>query len=110
VPVIDTATNNVVATATAGNTPYGVAITPDGTRVYVTNYADNTVSVINTATNTAVATVPVGSGPWGVAITPQGTRVYVTNQNSSEVCDLKPTSITLRDSVKSRAWLRFRNC
>jgi YVTN family beta-propeller protein len=48
----------------------GVAITPDGTHAYVTNFRDTTVSVIATATNTVVATIPVGSGPAGVAITP----------------------------------------
>jgi YVTN family beta-propeller protein len=44
-----------------------VAITPDGTRAYVTG---SPVSVIDTATNTEVATVPVGSRAFGVAITP----------------------------------------
>jgi YVTN family beta-propeller protein len=47
-----------------------VAITPDGTRVYVTNAADTAVSVIDTGTNTMVATIPVGPFPEAVAITP----------------------------------------
>jgi YVTN family beta-propeller protein len=37
VSVIDTATNSVVATILVGIFPSGVAITPDGTRAYVTN-------------------------------------------------------------------------
>ena len=37
VSVIDTATNTVVATIPVGFRPFGVAITPDGTRAYVTN-------------------------------------------------------------------------
>ncbi len=37
VSVIDTATNNVTATVTVGSGPYGVAVTPDGTKVYVAN-------------------------------------------------------------------------
>ena len=56
-----------------------MAITPDGTRVYVTNGNDSTVSVIDTASKTVVATVGVGFLPAGVAITPDGTRAYVTN-------------------------------
>ena len=39
VSVIDTASNTVVATVAVGSMPRGVAITPDGTRVYVTNTA-----------------------------------------------------------------------
>src|SRR5664280_1136982 len=37
ISVIDTATNNVTATVKAGNNTFGVAVTPDGTKVYVTN-------------------------------------------------------------------------
>ncbi len=67
----------MVATVTVGTAPIGVAITPDGQQVYVTNDSDGTVSVIATATNTVVATVTVGTAPWGVAVTPDGTHAYV---------------------------------
>jgi YVTN family beta-propeller protein len=40
-----------------------VAITPDGTKVYVANVGSNTVSVIDTNDNTVSATIPVGSAP-----------------------------------------------
>ncbi|PEQ45635.1 YncE family protein, partial [Bacillus cereus] len=68
VSVIDTSTNTVVATVLVGNSPFGVAITPDGNFAYVTNSGSNNVSVIDTSTNTVVATVLVGSLPLGVAI------------------------------------------
>ncbi len=61
VSVIDTATNTVTATIPVGIDPYGVAVTPDGSKVYVANVGSNTVSVIDTATNTVTATIPVGS-------------------------------------------------
>jgi YVTN family beta-propeller protein len=70
VSVIDTASNTVVATVGVGMNPFGVAITPDGTRAYVTNANSSSVSVIDTASNTVVATVGVGGLPEGVAITP----------------------------------------
>ena len=79
VTVIDTAMNTVVATVPVGTYPQGVAVTPDGTAVYVTNDNDFTVSVIAAATNTVVATVPVGAYPVGVVATPDGTSVYVAN-------------------------------
>jgi YVTN family beta-propeller protein len=41
-----------------------VAVTPDGSKVYVTNELGNTVSVIDTATNTAlVPPIKVGNFP-----------------------------------------------
>jgi YVTN family beta-propeller protein len=84
VSVIDTATNTVTATVPEVGGRPGVAVTPDGTRVYVAN-GPSSVSVIDTATNTVTATVGVGDGPFGVAVTPDGARVYVTNENSADV-------------------------
>ncbi|PEQ55453.1 hypothetical protein CN469_28295 [Bacillus cereus] len=68
VSVIDTNSNTVVATVPVGNNPFGVAITPDGSFAYVTNFNIANVSVIDTSSNTVVTTVPVGISPFGVAI------------------------------------------
>jgi YVTN family beta-propeller protein len=57
----------------------GVAVAPNGGRVYVTNEASNTVSVINTATNAVVATIGVGPGPVGVALDRGGKHVFVSH-------------------------------
>ena len=43
-----------VAPIGVGSGPVGVAVTPDGTRAYITNRYSNTVSVIDTATNTVI--------------------------------------------------------
>ena len=57
-----------------------MAVTPDGSKVYVANRSDNTVSVIATATNTVIGPpITVGSVPFGVAVTPDGSKVYVAN-------------------------------
>jgi YVTN family beta-propeller protein len=63
----------VSATISVGNGPVGVAFTPDGSKAYVTNQFDHTVSVIATATNTVVATVGVGTSPiaFGIFIRPR---------------------------------------
>ena len=78
VSVIDTATNMVVATFAGPPSFFGlnwVAVTPDGTHVYVTG---GDVYAIDTATNMVVATVGVGTFSQGVAITPDGKYAYVT--------------------------------
>jgi len=36
VSVIDTATDTVIATIPVGLTPFGVAVSPDGSKVYIT--------------------------------------------------------------------------
>ena len=78
VKVIDTATNKVMATIPVGSHPNGLALAPDGTRAYVTNFYDNTFLAIDTATNKVVATIPVGFEPYSIAVTPDGKYAYVT--------------------------------
>jgi len=70
VSVIDTASNTVTATVGVGLNAQSLAITADGTHVYVACFSANSVFVIDTATNTVTATVAVGFAPVGVAITP----------------------------------------
>ena len=55
--VIDTATNAVIATIPLSIGSYALAVTPDGTNVYVANENSGTVSVIATATNTVTADI-----------------------------------------------------
>jgi len=93
VSVIDTATSGVT-TIDVGNLPIGVAVSPDGSKVYVTNIDSNTVSVIDTATN-GVTSIAVGSRPEGVAVTPNGSKVYVANQISSAV----PGTVSVIDTT-----------
>jgi len=87
VVVIATASNTVVATVGVGTLPQGVAVTPDGTKVYVVNFSDGTVSVIATASNTVVATINLsvsgGITAKGVAVSPNGSKVYVATQSGS---------------------------
>jgi YVTN family beta-propeller protein len=77
----------------------GVAVTPDGARVYVGNFLGSTVSVIDTATNGVIKTVTVGQSPEGVAVTPDGTRVYVANFNGSSVSVIATADNTLAATV-----------
>ncbi len=78
--VLDTATNTVSATVhlSGGSGIYGgVAVSPDGSRVYVAPVY-GPVSVLDTATNTIIATVPVNN-PQAVAVSPDGLRAYVAD-------------------------------
>jgi len=69
------------AAVAAGVSPYGIAVTPDGSRLYVTNYdTAGTVTVIDTSTKAVVKTIPVSVNPRDIAITPDGTRAYVVHQ------------------------------
>jgi len=86
VRVFDTIAMAPTATAIpVGARPTAVAVTPDGAKVYVSNYLGNSVSVIDAGTNVVTTTVAVGLAPAGIAISPDATQVYVVNQGSNYV-------------------------
>lgn len=64
-----------------GTYPDAIAITPDGARAYVTNYASNSVTPIDLATGKVLAPIALGAnaGPAGIAIAPSGATAYVTD-------------------------------
>jgi len=73
-----------------GRTPRGVAISPDGRQVFVTNSWDDTVSVIDaakidSATETATRTIATGAEPYGVVVDHAGKTLYVANRISNDV-------------------------
>ena len=84
--MIATATNTVITTVNVGRLPFGLAVTPDGSKVYVANNGAGTVSVISTATDTVLGpAITVGSSPVGVGVTLDGSKVYVANEGSNSV-------------------------
>jgi YVTN family beta-propeller protein len=80
-----------------GSRPTGVAVSPDGTRAYVTNIGDGTLSVVDTSLPAVVSTVPVGGSPYGpldAAVHPDGTRVYVISNNRMAVVSTATLTVT----------------
>src|SRR5690606_22802190 len=67
----------------SGAMPYGAAVTPDGTRVLITNQQARSVSLLGAGA--APATIKVGEYPEGVAVTADGARAYVANWFSDDV-------------------------
>jgi RHS repeat-associated protein len=98
VSVINTATQSVISTISVGTSPNGVAVSPDGTRVYVA-LSSSIVSVINTSTNSVVANVTVGNGPFGVAVSPDNSTVYVTNSTDGTVSVINASTNMVTQTV-----------
>ena len=66
--IIDPATDSVAASVPVGQRPWGMALTPDGGRLYTANGPSNDVTVVDTKDLTVTKKIPVGKLPWGVAI------------------------------------------
>ncbi len=86
-----------------GTDPWGITVSPDGSKVYVTSNDSNTVSVIDTAAKKVTATINVGNKPSGIAVTPDGTKVYVANSldNTTSVIDTATNTVTTTVPVDS---------
>jgi len=82
------------APTTVGTYPWGTAFTPDGSKDYVTNTWNNTVSVINTATGAVIATIPsIEGAPSGVSVSPDGKTVLVVSTNATRIIDAATNAV-----------------
>nr|WP_225951317.1 Ig-like domain-containing protein [Mycobacterium sp. OAS707] len=88
--------------------PSGVAFSADGSRAYVTNKYDKTVSVVNTASGAVVATIKVPYAPTAVVVSPVATQnrayvamttgVAVIDTSTNKLVDAKPSTSAV-DSI-----------
>lgn len=97
--VFDTATETGVTPIPlpAGTVPYGIAVSPDGSRVYATHFAFvGKLFVVDTATNAVLASPTVGMFPFGVAVHPSGNKAFVTTvQNGGKLVAVDATTFSL---------------
>jgi YVTN family beta-propeller protein len=78
VSAIDPVTNTVIATITTDASPYGLAVTPNGERLWVANYQAENLYVIDTTTNAVEDGAAIVGNPHSIAFNETGTRAYVT--------------------------------
>lgn len=85
----DARSSEVIATIEVGTQPFAAALTPDGSRLLVTNRFDADVSVIDTVSSRELTTIPVGIGPVDIVMSPDGQSSYVANgwANTMSVID-----------------------
>jgi YVTN family beta-propeller protein len=67
--------NYVVARIPVGHNPRGMALSPDGQQLYVSNRLDDSIGVIDTATYKVVSTIDLG-GPKTVTPLRRGERIF----------------------------------
>jgi YVTN family beta-propeller protein len=75
--IIDPATNKVVGEIQGIEAPHGVAVSPDGSRIYVSEEADKTLVVIDGKTLKVTKRIPLSGNPNLIDLTPDGRFIYV---------------------------------
>src|SRR5258707_5407960 len=73
----DAATNKVVGEIKGIEAPHGVAVAPDGSRIYVSEQADKTLTVVDGKTLQVTKQIPLSGNPNLIDMTPDGRWIYV---------------------------------
>lgn len=85
VSVIDTSTDKVLKDLKVSKRPRGIAVSPDGKRLYVTNTPTQALVVYDLTKDAVEHNWIVGDSPEGTSLSKDGKKVYVANEHSSSV-------------------------
>lgn len=66
------------ALAQEAHAPVSLAVSADGSTVYVAEYLAKRISFLDAASGTMQGSVAVAESPWALALSPDGTRLYAT--------------------------------
>src|SRR5215468_104054 len=75
--IIDVGTNKVVGEIKGIEAPHGLVVAPNGSRIYVSEQADRTLTVIDGKTLQVTKRIPLSGNPNLVDVTPDGRWIYV---------------------------------
>ena len=89
-----------IAEIPVGQSPSGLAVTPDGKLLLSADRDSNQVSVIDIDSRKVIATVKTGERPFGVTIDAEGRRAYTANVASDDVTVIDIASRAAVGTVK----------
>jgi len=75
--IIDPVTNKVIGEIKGIEAPHGLAVSPDGSRIYISEEADKTLTVVDGKTLQVTKRIPLSGNPNLVDLTPDGRWIYV---------------------------------
>jgi YVTN family beta-propeller protein len=85
IAVVDIAQKKLVKKIQVGSDPEQLALSADGTRLYISNEDVGTASVVNIASGKVEHIIPVSREPEGVTTSPDGKFFYVTCETEGEI-------------------------
>jgi YVTN family beta-propeller protein len=104
VPAMASPQFQVVATINVGVNPFGDAMAPDGSSLWVANSGTsstpgNTVTLINPSTYAIQGTIRVGNFPEDIAFAHAGSQAFVTNDDDDTVSVINTSTSTVTQTV-----------
>src|SRR5919202_3325478 len=102
VMLIDPATNKVVGEIGGIEVNHGAAVSPDGSRFYITNESESTLDVADATSLKIIKKIPLTNHPNNVAVSKDGARVYVAIVGGPGAVDVVDTaSLTRARSIRT---------
>ncbi|HQH74724.1 MAG TPA: beta-propeller fold lactonase family protein, partial [bacterium] len=80
-------------------TPFNLAVTRDGKRLYAACEASGSLMVLDTGGGRILAEIPVGTLPHDVCLSPDETRAYVTNRGTDSVAVVDTGTLQVTQSI-----------
>jgi YVTN family beta-propeller protein len=103
VHIIDPTTNKVVGQITGIEVNHGVAVAPDGARIYVSDEAQSTLDVADGKTFKVIKRIPLSGHPNNITVIPDGKKVYVAIAQAPGGVDVIETaSLTRIKTVQTK--------
>jgi YVTN family beta-propeller protein len=96
----DARTGAIKGRVRVGVSPYELALTPDGKRLFVSNWGDKSVSVVDAATLKVIKTIPVGFNPNDMALSADG-RLFVACSNENTVYVIDTRTMTVLETIST---------
>jgi YVTN family beta-propeller protein len=78
---------------------HGIAVSPDGKTLYVTDSTGSSVKVIDARTGRVTGSISVGDTPWDDVISSNGSTLYVANMNSDSVSVISTATGKVTDTI-----------
>jgi len=97
---VDMSTLEVDAAIRVGSIPKFLAVTPDDSRLLVSNWCSASVSVVDLETLEEIGRVNVGRKPRGVAISPDGALAYVTVMGWTSIAVIDLETLLVVDRIE----------
>ena len=83
--------------------PMGLALSPDGTRLFVSAGRGGVVFVLDAKTLAVIGRAKVGTRPWGIALSPDGRLLFTANGPSNDVSVLKADTLEIVKTIPAGA-------
>lgn len=101
--ILNLSAGELSAMVPVGKDPVGVAVSRDGSFVYVAHEQGHDVAVVSATSHEVLATIPVGMHPYDIAVGADDTLAYVANLRSNSISVIDTTTRTVASTIGTNA-------